>query len=632
MLFRKAWSFKEWFLVENTVSQLAKTDPQIKQELLNLQLPPGFQSLQPADQQNLKKWLAYQLVKKDPQIMSKIGNMHVLLDPTDRFQVRKKLNRLDYDFNALSKDNEVYHQAMQTVQQRVYNKPVRVLENLPPINGLRWVSLDKGYCDTYGKSMGHCGNVAQKEGDNILSLMDNKNQHYLTFIVNKHVLGEMKAQHNQKPPAKFHPNIIQLLLSPYVEVIKGLGYKPGNNFQLSDLTPQEQQQVLAAKPNIDNYVGHINAGRNLKRSWYREDGHLIFDKNMDDGDFTELARSFIRDDEVDPTGHVSLAGEFIRRGLNIPPALITKIKSNPESAYLYAVQYLDPKNTPEDIIYGISRDAEYAASYAAEILKGENVPEVLMRTIMYNRGGLSDYIYYLIEHNYPVDQKIWDSLHNKTEEVERLLGFNWSNGIPDKIYDYIDPQMALYLIVAQNDTLGQNKRILDIAQKADIHTISQMLAGTHGHKVPESLVKRVALESDNPYAIKNAFKILLDDRDFASKMDETPWVQEAFTKASQKPDVAWDLIHKIRHREGLYGFRIKVPEVLFKSIAESGFLNDFLYSSAVNNWPIPDFMWDHADKYTANYLLQNLKNRSFSNKVIEKIRELQKKFDLIEQP
>src|ERR1019366_1368917 len=100
------------------------------------------------------------------------------------------------------------------------------------------------------KSMGHCGNEGANANDNILSLRDANNVPHLTFIVNDEELGQSKGAGNSKPSKAYHPQIVALLLSPYINFIKGGGYLPENNFHFEDLDPQLQQKVLLVKPNI----------------------------------------------------------------------------------------------------------------------------------------------------------------------------------------------------------------------------------------------------------------------------------------------------------------------------------------------------------------------------------------------
>jgi hypothetical protein len=119
-------------------------------------------------------------------------------------------------------------------------------------NGWKWVSLDKRYCQQEGDAMGHCGNSTGHAGDNILSLRDPRNVPKLTFIVNNRALGESKGIGNSKPSAKYHPAIIALLKSDYVQTIKGGSFVSGNDFKFEDLPSHVQQELLKVKPYLND--------------------------------------------------------------------------------------------------------------------------------------------------------------------------------------------------------------------------------------------------------------------------------------------------------------------------------------------------------------------------------------------
>lgn len=117
-------------------------------------------------------------------------------------------------------------------------------------DGSKWVNLNRPYCRNEADTMGHCGNAPQSNNMNqtILSyrtpFKDGWIPH-LTFIytIDQGSLGEMKGYANQKPSKKYHPYIIKLLMHPMIKDIKGGGYKPENNFSITDLN-QEQQELL----------------------------------------------------------------------------------------------------------------------------------------------------------------------------------------------------------------------------------------------------------------------------------------------------------------------------------------------------------------------------------------------------
>lgn len=122
-------------------------------------------------------------------------------------------------------------------------------------DGFQWVMLDRGSCDEEAKAMGHCGNVGSANAtDRILSLrkVERKGKKkglypHLTFILHNAgkwgTLGEMKGRFNNKPEAKYHPYIVELLKKPFIKTVKGGGYMPQNNFSLNDLSDAMKQEL-----------------------------------------------------------------------------------------------------------------------------------------------------------------------------------------------------------------------------------------------------------------------------------------------------------------------------------------------------------------------------------------------------
>jgi len=129
-----------------------------------------------------------------------------------------------------------------------------------------WVLLNRGACSAEADAMGHCGNVpSERDGDRILSfrsLVDGGRQKpHLTFILNKYgELGEMKGRANQKPNAKYHPYILDLLKQDFIKDIKGGGYEPENNFAIWDLKPEQTLELLKAKPELTPTTFEIDKG------------------------------------------------------------------------------------------------------------------------------------------------------------------------------------------------------------------------------------------------------------------------------------------------------------------------------------------------------------------------------------
>ena len=131
-------------------------------------------------------------------------------------------------------------------------------------DGFFWVMLDRGSCRKEGEVMGHCGNVpSERSGDRLLSLRKLIKEGdrtlvrpSLTFILDRNdMLGEMKGRNNQKPDAKYHPYIVELLKSNYISGIKGGGYMPQNNFSMNDLDDETREELEAEKPELAGLLG-----------------------------------------------------------------------------------------------------------------------------------------------------------------------------------------------------------------------------------------------------------------------------------------------------------------------------------------------------------------------------------------
>jgi hypothetical protein len=155
-------------------------------------------------------------------------------------------------------------------------------------DGYAWCLLPRGGCRVEAEAMGHCGNVpSQRRGDQILSLrrqvrLDLRSRAMpqgglrgeaptegstrgdvirwypvATFILDDDgKLGEMKGRGNDKPAAKYHPYVVELLRHHLISGIKGGGYMPENNFWMSDLDPQTRDQLIAAKPELKGLLGY----------------------------------------------------------------------------------------------------------------------------------------------------------------------------------------------------------------------------------------------------------------------------------------------------------------------------------------------------------------------------------------
>jgi hypothetical protein len=248
------------------------------------------------------KWIVYRKSTKTLRITGsrpEIGLISLLvyghrdfltsaLDDNGNFnpQLISKFNNPQFkytDFNQL--DNE-YHTNLSKGNIRM---PGRFGKTILKFNdGYEWVNLERGFCDIESKSMGHCGNEGAKKGDTILSLRDDKNIPYLTFILNNGDLTQMKGRGpqggNSKPHPKYHKYIIELLKLPIIKRVVGGGYMPETNFNISDLSEDQINELLKAKPELEDsyYLGVIKEKTLPDRVYERllSFGHKTFDANF----------------------------------------------------------------------------------------------------------------------------------------------------------------------------------------------------------------------------------------------------------------------------------------------------------------------------------------------------------------
>lgn len=211
--------------------------------------PPAMISL--SDFPAMKRALEHFLSLPVPEIQNKVFTVESYSDIYNAFSVAEQ---------------EWKEQAKALLKPKTEDK---VWMQFP--NGWAWFWLPRAYCSEEQRAMGHCGNSPMEGAANvsILSLREPKQAGaetlwypHLTFILHgpgdRGSLGEMKGRGNDKPVAKYHPYIIALLKDPRIYGIVGGGYKPENNFALSDLTPEQRQEVAAANPAVGLSISDYN--------------------------------------------------------------------------------------------------------------------------------------------------------------------------------------------------------------------------------------------------------------------------------------------------------------------------------------------------------------------------------------
>ena len=126
-------------------------------------------------------------------------------------------------------------------------------------NGWKWVRVEEGYSRQEASAMGHCGNGAGKLGDVLYSLREpirKKGKRlwrpHLTFICNKSgFFGEMKGRANGKPAPIYNEFATQLFTQSEFRGVRGGGYRPENNFDISELSSRQIAQIVVENPRFD---------------------------------------------------------------------------------------------------------------------------------------------------------------------------------------------------------------------------------------------------------------------------------------------------------------------------------------------------------------------------------------------
>lgn len=196
-----------------------------------------------------------------------------ILHLIEEAQARKFRKVLNYEFK-LSKPpfrliEELKSLRELDIQANKAATPVREGDLVAQCGDYQWVLLDRAGCELEAEAMDHCGNAGdQTPWHRILSLRSRsktkKEIPHLTFIISlwsekppRGWLGEMKGRSNSKPTEKYHEAITALLKSGHILFMIGGGYKPQNNFEITDLSPALRKEVHAAQPHVTDGPYHL---------------------------------------------------------------------------------------------------------------------------------------------------------------------------------------------------------------------------------------------------------------------------------------------------------------------------------------------------------------------------------------
>lgn len=248
----------------------------------------------------------------NPQQMGQFE--HFMSLPVDEIQNFPFEWQTPYDvINAFGRAEGEWQKALAgNVPQREEHRPVVKFPD-----GSAWMDLGVAGCEEEGTAMGHCGNApTQRSGQTVLSYRtpstDKKGnpawKPHLTFILdtNTGMIGEMKGRNNNKPDQKYHEVIMELLRQPFIEGIQGGGYKPENNFRLSDLNEEQFDEMISMKPALaDPYDQFLWNDREVTPELVTKlDNLLSDDLNIGFGGYDEEKDKFILANELGSAGDI----------------------------------------------------------------------------------------------------------------------------------------------------------------------------------------------------------------------------------------------------------------------------------------------------------------------------------------
>lgn len=134
--------------------------------------------------------------------------------------------------------------------------------------GYYWAHLHKNYCENEAARMGHC---ARSNNGQLISFRRinefNEGASLLTVDYRPGgIIGDFHRHGNKKPTARFHSQIIDFLTNttyPVTQLTRDGVYNYHDNFQLSDLTPAQRENVYARNPALKYNINDPDAVANI---------------------------------------------------------------------------------------------------------------------------------------------------------------------------------------------------------------------------------------------------------------------------------------------------------------------------------------------------------------------------------
>lgn len=170
---------------------------------------------------------------------------------------REQINIRQMSFQDAYSQAEEWHDTLEARKQSNYTETGDVFIDYRNDKGIGyyWVNLHKNYCSQEAERMGHCAR-ANTPGSVLISLRGvndfGEGESLLTVDYRPGgVLGDFHRHGNKKPTSRLHPQIVDFLINtrfPVTQLTSQGVHRYEDNFQLSDLSPQNLKRVYEGNP------------------------------------------------------------------------------------------------------------------------------------------------------------------------------------------------------------------------------------------------------------------------------------------------------------------------------------------------------------------------------------------------
>lgn len=198
---------------------------------------------------------------------------------------REPLNLRVLSFEEAYQQAQEWHDSLNYKTQSDYNETGDVFIDYRNESGqgYYWVHLHKNYCGEEADRMGHC---ARSNNGQLISFRRinefGEGSSLLTVDYRPGgIIGDFHRHGNNKPTARFHPQIIDFLTNttyPVTQLTREGVHRYEDNFQLADLTPAQRESVYARNQSLkynindpESVVNIVNAilGGDINLNQYR---------------------------------------------------------------------------------------------------------------------------------------------------------------------------------------------------------------------------------------------------------------------------------------------------------------------------------------------------------------------------